>query len=172
MAKDKRSFFEKLTGASSEEGEEMEYGDAEDERDEEVGEAEDIIDRSQSNPVETSGSPQEPVESEAQLPIDMYQTPEEIAIKAVIGGVKPEDLDISITRDTVTLKGKREESQRINEENYFYQELFWGSFSRTIILPQEIEVEEAEARESEGLLFIRLPKVNKDKQTKLKVKSN
>jgi len=110
-------------------------------------------------------------EEEGQLTVDVYQTPEHIVIRAHVAGVKPEDLDISITRDMVTIKGKREEAREVEEDNYFYKELYWGAFSRTILLPQEIEVEEAEAAEKHGLLTLKLPKIDKDKQTKLKVKS-
>ena len=81
----------------------------------------------------------------------------------MIAGVKPEDLDVSITRDMVTIKGKREESREVAENDYFYKELYWGSFSRTILLPQEIEPEEAQAVEKHGLLTIHLPKVDKKK---------
>ena len=107
---------------------------------------------------------------EGQLTVDLYQTPTEIIIKSMVAGVKPEDLDISITRDMVTIKGKRETERFVKDEDYFHQELYWGSFSRTIMLPAEIEVEEADAVEKHGLLIIRLPKIDKNKQTRLKVK--
>lgn len=107
---------------------------------------------------------------EGQLTIDLYQTPTEIIIKSMVAGVKPEDLDIAITRDMVTIKGKRETERFVKEEDYFHRELYWGSFSRTIMLPAEIEVEEAEAVEKHGLLILRLPKIDKNRQTRLKVK--
>jgi HSP20 family protein len=109
---------------------------------------------------------------EGQLTVDVYQTADEIIIKAIVAGVRPEDLDVSITRDMVTIRGKREDLHEVSDENYFYRELYWGSFSRTILLPQEVEVEEAEAIEKHGLLTLRLPKIDKAKQTKLKVKAN
>lgn len=109
--------------------------------------------------------------NEGQLTVDVYQNPNEIIIKALVAGVRPEDLDVSITRDMVTIKGKREESKQITEDNYFYKELYWGSFSRTILLPQEIEVDESNASEKNGLLTIVMPKINKEKQTKLKIKT-
>ena len=86
-------------------------------------------------------------------------------------GVRPEDLDISISREMVTIRGKREETRGIQEDNYFHKELFWGAFSRTIILPQEIDIEAAEAVEKHGLLILKLPKLNKEKQAKVKVRS-
>ncbi|MFC1775329.1 Hsp20/alpha crystallin family protein [Patescibacteria group bacterium] len=110
--------------------------------------------------------------SEGELSMDVYQTPDEIIIKAMIAGVRPENLDVDITRDMVTVRGHREEKKQIDEEDYFYQELYWGSFSRTILLPQEIEPEESTAVEKHGLLEIHLPKIDRKKSTKLKVKSS
>jgi len=106
----------------------------------------------------------------AQLTVDVYQTPSEILIRALVAGVRPEDLDIAITRDMVTIKGKRVEQKEVEESNYVYQELYWGAFARTVVLPAEIDVDLAEAFEKHGLLTIRLPKINKDRQTKLKVR--
>lgn len=107
---------------------------------------------------------------EGQLTVDVYQTPTEIVIKSMVSGVKPEDLDISITRDMVTIKGKRETERFVKDEDYFHQELYWGSFSRTIMLPAEVDVEESEAIEKHGLLILRLPKIDKNRQTRLRVK--
>ena len=108
---------------------------------------------------------------DGQLPVDVYQTPEEIIIKTMMAGVKPEDIEVVITRDMVTIKGRREESRTITEDNYFHKELYWGSFSRSVVLSQEIEPEEAEASERHGLLIIRLPKINREKQMRVKVKT-
>lgn len=111
-------------------------------------------------------------DEEGELAIDMCQTPTEIVIKTMIAGVKPEDLDISITRDMVTIRGKRIESYSAKENDFFHKELYWGSFSRTIILPTEVEIEEAEASEKHGLLTLILPKIDKNRQSKLKVRMN
>lgn len=108
---------------------------------------------------------------EGELPIDMYQTGDNIVIRALIAGVDPDDLDIAITRDMVTIKGKREEYKESGDDDYFHRELFWGGFTRSILLPEEILIDEAEAREKHGLLEIILPKVDKDRSTQLKVKS-
>lgn len=110
-------------------------------------------------------------EEEGQLTVDVYQTPTEIIVQTMAAGVRPEDLHITIARDMITIKGKREENRTISEDNYFLQELYWGSFSRTILLPEEIDPEEAEAIEKHGLLIIKLPKIDKEKKTSLKVKS-
>jgi len=168
MAKEKRSFFERLTGTASID----DYSDSFDE--------EEIIPSprkekhldidSEENGREPSAWVEE--EEEGQLSVDVYQTADHIILKAVVAGVKPEHLDVSITRDMVTIKGKREEQKEVTEENYFYRELYWGSFSRTILLPQEVEVDGAEASEKHGVLIIKLPKIDKDRETKLKVKAS
>lgn len=111
-------------------------------------------------------------EQDGELPIDMYQTRDAIIIRALVAGVSPEDLNISITRDMVTLKGMREEIQEVPDEDYFHRELFWGSFSRSIVLPEEIIIDEAEAKEKHGLLEITLPKLDKGRSARLTVKSH
>lgn len=106
-----------------------------------------------------------------ELSVDVYQTENEIVIRALVAGVSPANLDISLTRDMITVKGTREEAKEVEGDDYFYQELYWGSFARTILLPEEVEVDEAVATENHGILIIRLPKINKARKTKLKVKS-
>ena len=149
----KRSFFEKLTGAVR----------LEDELDDVVEDNEEEGDRP--NIFEES-------EEIGQLTVDVFQTPTEIVIKTMVAGVKPEDLDVSITRDSVTIHGHREEDRTLSGEDYFHKELYWGSFSRTVILPEEIDVDGAEAAEKYGMLTLRLPKLDKNRQTKLKVKGS
>lgn len=111
-------------------------------------------------------------DEEAQLTVDVYQTPSEIVIKTMVAGVKPDDLDVSITRDQVTIHGERNEDRTVSGEDYIHRELYWGSFSRTIVLPEEIDVDGAEAVEKHGVLVLRLPKLDKHRQTKLRVKGN
>ena len=146
----KKSFFEKLTGIVKIDTENIEE-EPQEEVELEIQEEEE--------------------ETEGQLAIDMYQTPSDIIIKTMIAGVKQEDLDVSITRDMVVIRGKREESNETDGNDYFHKELYWGSFSRTIILPQEIDVDESEAVNKNGLLIIKMPKIDKHRQAKLKIKS-
>ena len=94
---------------------------------------------------------------EGELSVDVYQNPNEIVIKTMVAGVKPEDLDVSISRDMVTVKGKRENERIVADDDYFHKELYWGSFSRTVVLPQEIDVDAAEAVEKHGLLSLNCP---------------
>ena len=106
---------------------------------------------------------------EGQLTIDVYQTDSDIIIKSTIAGVSPEDIDISITNDMVTIRGKRVKDEKIEAENYYYQELYWGSFSRSVILPVEVEADRAKASIKNGILNIKLPKSEKIKTKKIRV---
>jgi HSP20 family protein len=108
---------------------------------------------------------------EGELSLDVYQTPDEIIVRAMIPGVRKEDIDISISRDTITIKGNRKEDKTIADDNYVVRELYWGAFTRTVRLPHEVDIEHAEASESQGLLTIKLPRVDKDRQAKLRIKS-
>ncbi len=108
---------------------------------------------------------------DGELSVDVYQTNDEIVVRALVAGVTPANLDVSLTRDMITISGSREEHRETDDDNYFSQELYWGSFSRTILLPEEVEVDESTATENHGILVIRLPKINKSRKTKLKVKS-
>lgn len=110
---------------------------------------------------------------EGQLTIDCYKTPQAIVIESIVAGVKPDDLDVTITRDMVTIKGKRARSSNISSENYLYQELYWGAFSRSIILDEEIDVDAAEAvLNKNGIITITLPKLDKNRSQKIKVKND
>ena len=106
-----------------------------------------------------------------ELAVDVYQTATHVVVKALVGGVIPTNIDIALTREMLTVRGTREDEREVEEGNYFQKELYWGSFSRTILLPEEVDVDQAEAYEKHGILIIRLPKVNKAKQTKLKVRT-
>lgn len=173
MAKGKMSFFERLTGTIQ--------VDHDDDSEEELPvrkvrrSSRKEEDEAYESPSTWDNDPHDESlpfeEEEGQLSVDVYQTPSDIYIQTMVAGVRPDDLDVSITREMVTIKGKRHGPRTIASEDYFYQELYWGTFSRSIVLPQEIEVEEAEATESHGLLIIKLPKVDKARSTRLKIKS-
>ena len=146
--KNKRSFFERLTGAVR------------------LDEAEEISPSGKKQNVFEESS------EEAELSVDVYNAQDEIVIKTMVAGVKPEDLDVSITRDSVTIRGERSEDRTASGDDYIHRELYWGVFTRTIPLPEEINVDEADATERHGLLILRLPKLDKNRQTRLKVKGN
>ncbi|MCX6757789.1 MAG: Hsp20/alpha crystallin family protein [Candidatus Nomurabacteria bacterium] len=158
MINKKRSFFERLTGRSNTDDDYIE--------EEEVKKlsVRGIGKNNNKNWVEEEAE-------EAELTVDVFQTPGDIIIQTMVAGVRPEDLELTIARDMVTIRGKREESRTIDEDNYFTKELYWGTFSRTISLPAEVDCEEAEATEKHGLLTIKLPKIDKEKKKNVKVKS-
>jgi HSP20 family protein len=106
-----------------------------------------------------------------QLPVDVHQTATDIVVRAFVAGVRPDELNISISRDMVEIAGTRSEREQISTPDYFSRELFWGSFSRTILLPQEVDVDASTASAKDGLLTIILPKLDKSRQTKLRVKA-
>ncbi len=109
-------------------------------------------------------------EEEGELTVDIYDHNDVIVIQSTVAGVKPEDLEVSITSDMVSIKGTRQPSDHISEEHYYYKELFWGTFARTIILPEEIDEHHTEAILKHGLLTISLPKKKKGLAHAQKVK--
>ena len=163
----KPSFFSRLTGGNASE------------------QYDDFLDDPQTQRVQFSGGSRERTahitpkavaddwqsEGEGELAVDVYQTPDSIVIKALVAGVQPQTIDISLTREMLTVSGIRADEREVEEENYFQRELYWGSFSRTILLPEEVDVERAEATEKHGILMIRLPKINNKRETKLKVRA-
>ena len=151
MPRDSRSFFEKLTGSVK----------LNDDLPPETG-----AEVAKAKKGDWLESPEE-----GELTVDMMQTADDIILQTMVAGVKPDDLDVTITRDMVTLKGKRQSSQEVLEKDYFYRELYWGSFSRSILLPQEVDSDRSQATLKNGLLTIKLPKLDKAKTQKLKVKS-
>jgi len=98
---------------------------------------------------------------EGQLSVDIYQTPTKLIIKSTIAGVKPEDIKISLHNDLLTIKGKRIMENEVKEEDYFFRECYWGSFSRSVILPVEVNAYKIEADLEDGILTIILPKAKK-----------
>lgn len=107
---------------------------------------------------------------EGQLSVDVYSTNKEVIIKSTIAGVKPEDIDISVNNDMLTIRGERHAEKDEKIEEYFYQECYWGSFSRSIILPTEVDADKVSASFKNGILTIKLIKINKTKSVSIKVK--
>ncbi len=107
---------------------------------------------------------------EGQLNIDMYQTKDNVIIKSTIAGVRPEDIDITVANDMVTIKGSRRKEENIAADDYFYQECYWGNFSRSVIIPVDIDSENIEADLKDGILTVIIPKAAKAKTKKVRVK--
>lgn len=110
-------------------------------------------------------------EEEGQLAIDVYQTKNDLVIQSAVAGVKPENLDITLEKDMLTIKGSREKMFEEEGTDYFSQECFWGAFSKEIILPVEVDPNRVTAEMKEGILTIRIPKILREKKRKISVKS-
>ena len=109
-------------------------------------------------------------EAEGQLAVDVYQTKENVVIKAPIAGVTPDKIDIEVAEDVVTIRGERVEEKEVDREHYYVQECYWGSFSRSVILPTSTIAEKAAASLKDGVHTVTIPKVAQDKVKKIKVK--
>ncbi|HBB36692.1 MAG: Protein containing Heat shock protein Hsp20-like protein [Candidatus Moranbacteria bacterium GW2011_GWC1_45_18] len=181
--KEKRSFFERLTGARKIPGEHgqssygyggttapVSYGGTNIQP--ETAPQEDYSIEPTAQEAEAPAEQDESWagDSEGQLTIDVYQTDNDIVIKSTIAGVKPEDLDVSINNDMVTIRGERKNDEKVEGENYYYQECYWGTFSRSVILPVEVLADKAEAAMKNGILTLRLPKADTTKTKRIQVR--
>lgn len=101
------------------------------------------------------------METDGQLAIDVYQTKNFFVIQAPVAGIKPEDLDISVENDFLIIKGKRERIEEVQEKDYFYQECYWGSFSRKVSLPEDLDTSKIKASLKKGIITIKIPKITK-----------
>ncbi len=163
----KKSFFERITGS-------MKMSD-EDESDVEAiyGNSKklNIIEKENPSTHNHNEISENNWDEEAELTCDLYDTPNEIIVQTMVAGVSPENLSINITRDSITIRGKREDTRSGSSINFFIQELYWGSFARKIDLPDEIDPDQCEAIEKHGLLIVKMPKIDKNRETKVKIKS-
>jgi len=100
-------------------------------------------------------------ETDGQLAIDVYQTKDFFVVQAPVAGIKPEDLNISVENDFLIIKGKREKTEEIQEKDYFYQECYWGTFSRKVSLPEDLDSSKIKASLKKGILTVKLPKITK-----------
>lgn len=101
-------------------------------------------------------------EEEGELKVDVYQNESAIIVKSAVAGTRLEDLQITLNHDMLTIRGKREHEEDVEQGNYFYQECYWGKFSRSIILPVNVDASKTKARMKSGILTITLPKITKD----------
>lgn len=113
---------------------------------------------------------------EGQLAVDIYQTEKEIVVLAPIAGISPEDVEISVTDEVLTIKGSRHLDrkildQKIQEEDYFAKECFWGEFSRSIILPESADLSKITAGFEKGILEIRIPRGEKIRTKVVRIKT-
>lgn len=104
-----------------------------------------------------------------EIPVDIIETSDTIYIRTEITGIDPDSVDIDLTRDTLVLSATKKERRLFGDDEYLHRELFWGEITRSLDLPDEVEVEEAEAHAEFGVLLITLPKIDKAKKTKLQI---
>jgi len=106
----------------------------------------------------------------AGMPVDMYQTDENVVVKATLPGIKPEEVEITITDNTLTIKGETRTEEEVKKENYFRHEISYGAFSRSILLPSSLQTDKAEATFENGVLTLNIPKAEETKPKQIKVK--
>ncbi|MCC6934538.1 MAG: Hsp20/alpha crystallin family protein [Candidatus Yanofskybacteria bacterium] len=119
--------------------------------------------------IQLAASRKDQEQPEGSLTVDVYRDEGDIVIQSTIAGATAADIDISILNDMVTIKGSRSPESKVRSQNYYYQELYWGPFSRSIILPEEVDADGAKASMKNGILTIRLPTLEKAKTKRLKI---
>ena len=103
--------------------------------------------------------------------VDMYQTDNEIVVKAALPGIQADEVQINITGDVLTLKGEVKQSEEVNEKAYHIHEQRWGAFERTLILPANVVADKAKADFENGILTITLPKAEEAKPKTITIKT-
>lgn len=158
MDKESKSFFERLAGQAQDDGA--------DEADEKEPAPLPLDDS------EETGSPLADLSegAEGELTVDVYQSPTSFVIESTIAGVNPEDIDIYTTPESITIRGRRARKEKILEKDFLYQECYWGRFARQIILPEEIDPDLVQASLKNGVLKVVLPKINKARSKKVRVR--
>lgn len=158
----KKSFFEKLTGS-------IKFNKNEDSEIYEEEYLEETDDESRD--LEIDSDEEEYLEEEiGELAVDMYRIDDAIIIKTMVAGIKKDEINITLTRDLVSIEGSRQPEPLGSIKDTYFEELYWGAFERTIDLPEEIDIEMAEAHENHGLLTLILPLVDRHRQAQLKIK--
>ena len=110
---------------------------------------------------ETQLASKKEIQDEGHLTLDVFQSGSDVVIQSTIAGTDPNNIDISITKDMVTIKGNRHSNEKVKRSDYYHRELYWGSFSRSIILPFDIDPDRSKASMRNGVLTIRLPKADR-----------
>ncbi|RJQ32771.1 Hsp20/alpha crystallin family protein [Candidatus Parcubacteria bacterium] len=159
MLKEKRSFFERLTGSAPEEQySDMSYN---------LSENPAVVEQTFDNQREFDNGAEE---EEGQLAVDISQNDNEVIVQAIVAGIRPDELDISIGRDSVAIKGRRDNLKLSGRENMICQELYWGAFGRKISLSDEIDSDNVEATIKNGMLTLRLPLARKNRVQKIRAR--
>ncbi len=101
--------------------------------------------------------------TDGELVIDVFETNSDFVVLAAIAGVQIKDIDISLEKDMMVIKGNRCNPNNHHDKKYFYQECYWGPFSRKIVLPENIDIDKADAQMDKGVLTIKIPKNERPK---------
>lgn len=96
-------------------------------------------------------------QNEGQLALDVFRRGDALIIRSTMAGVKPEDVDVAVNGDLLTIRGNREREEVTNDDDWFHRECYWGSFSRSLILPIDVYAEKADAALNNGILEVRIP---------------
>jgi len=104
-----------------------------------------------------------------QLVVDVYETEKELIVQSAIAGIKTEQIDVSLENDILIIKGERDNPSKDKEQRYFLKECYWGPFSKEIILPREIDTSRIDAKVKDGILTVRMQKVERLKNKKISV---
>ncbi|MDO8560858.1 MAG: Hsp20/alpha crystallin family protein [bacterium] len=114
---------------------------------------------------------EEAVELDGELTLDVLDEGTHFTVQAMVAGVHPEDIDISFNDDTFTIRGVRKQHHETHGKNYYAKELYWGKFSRSVVLPEEVDSEKVEANLKNGLLTVKIPKKSYGGTRKIKIKA-
>jgi HSP20 family protein len=107
----------------------------------------------------------------ARLAVDMFETDEAVVVKTAIPGVRADDIEVSVTGDTLTVRAETKQEEEVKEENYLRRERRYGSYCRSVTLPGGLESDKAEADYSDGVLTLTFPKAEEIKPKSIKVTS-
>lgn len=111
-------------------------------------------------------------EIQGQLAVDVYQTKNDVVVKAPVAGVEPEQIEIVVTNEAVSIKGERYDEREVDQEGYHAQECYWGTFARKVMLPVECDADQADATFKKGILTVRVPKIRKTGSKRVHIKSS
>jgi len=121
--------------------------------------------------VERAGDDGEDDDYDGELTVDIYDDGSHFVAQSTIAGVRPEDIEISVVDNNLTIRGMRKRPHDVSEERFYAKELYWGRFSRTVSLPEDVDDERTEALLKNGLLTVRIPKKSRENTKKVKIKS-
>lgn len=108
---------------------------------------------------------------DGELVVDVFETNSDFVVSAAIAGVQIKDIDISLEKDMMVIRGSRCDPNPHPEKKYFYQECYWGPFSRKIVLPENIDIDNADAQMDKGVLTIKIPKNEPGSNSKIGIKT-